>query len=136
MSDKQGGSDNKGGILSLYPVRVRGVGVERDDNGNAVLIYPKNLRGIELYLHKYLGGPVMIRRPLDEIGTIIWDLCDGTHTIGEICDIVEGQYKEKIEPTVPRVLAFMDILLKLGLIRLALEPKHPRKIRIPKNKGV
>lgn len=122
-------------ILNLVPLKQEGVDEERNEDGNVVLIYPKNLSRFELILHRYLGGPVVIRRPLDEMGTAIWDMCDGKHTIGEICENMERIFMEKIEPTVPRVLKFIDMLYKLNLIVLLKDKVKSRKMRVIKKEG-
>jgi len=103
--------------LLSYPVRTESPDVkwfERD--GLIVVEYPKNFTRFEKWLHKKLGGPTTIKRPLDKIGSDIWLLCDGKHTLLEICNIIGEKYKEEIEPVFRRVPAFISQLMLLGLI--------------------
>lgn len=103
-------------FMSLVPVRAP---VEVERNGDTVvLIYPKDFKKFEKILHKYIGGPDVIRRPLDEMGTFVWDLCDGKHTIGDIVRIMDERFAERIEPAGMRVTMFLETLLKTGLITL------------------
>ena len=103
-------------FLKLYPMRVESIKVERDTRGNAILIYPKNFTRFERWLHRYIGGPEEIRRPLDDMGTAIWDLCDGRHSVGDIVLIMHERFRERIEPAGTRVAMFLDRLHSLGLI--------------------
>jgi hypothetical protein len=90
--------------------------VEEDDI--VVLIYPKNFTRFERFLHRHIGGPENIRRPLDDKGTFIWKMCDGNHNVHEICKDTYGEFKEDIEPVIRRVWGFLETLLKLNLISM------------------
>jgi hypothetical protein len=103
-------------ILHSYPIRCP---VKwRMENGRAVIIFKKSLSKIEKKLQKVIWGPENVRRPLDEIGTQIWILCDGEHTILDICTELDKKHHEKVEPVLKRVVGFLEILLKLDLVRL------------------
>jgi hypothetical protein len=91
---------------------------EKKDDGNTVLIYPKNFTKFERWLHKKLGGPEEIRRPLDDKGTLIWSMCNGKSTFHDICNVLDDKYGVEIEPVTARVWKFLIILRDLGLIYL------------------
>ncbi|MEM2899609.1 MAG: PqqD family protein, partial [Thermoplasmata archaeon] len=125
-------------ILFAYPVRnVDWVKQpwRKSTEPVAILFYPKNFTRFERFLHKYLGGPTIIRRPLDIKGTRIWEMCDGKTDILHICINVDAKYKEEMEPVIPRVLKFLEMLLKRGLLRLLPEPNEnaskPMSEKIP-----
>lgn len=104
-------------VLGAYPIRAP---VKwRMEQGKAVIIYSKNLSKLEKKVHSVVGGPENIRRPLDEVGTDIWLMCDGKHTIFDICKKLDGKHHERVEPVVKRVTSFLEILLKLNLVRLS-----------------
>lgn len=117
-------------VLSVYPVHNL-VKWERESD-RVVLIYKKDFSKFERRLQKRLGGPDVIRRPLDEKGSRIWELCDGQHTLQDICDEMDALYHEDIEPVLDRVWKFLEILLKLNLIRLESHPVKPKKRRVVK----
>ncbi len=100
--------------LDLKPVRAP-IKQETNDDGCTVLIYPKGFTRFESWLQRKLGGPKDIRRPLDDKGTIIWGMCDGEHTVLEICEVLDDKYGIEIEPVVARVWKFIAILQNLGL---------------------
>ena len=117
-------------VLTVYPVRnpVKWA----HENGKVVLSYKKDFGKFEKALHKRLGGPDVIRRPLDEKGSRIWELCDGQHTLKDICDDMDAKYKEDIEPVLDRVWKYLELLIKLNLIHLESEPVLPKKRRVVK----
>jgi hypothetical protein len=102
-------------LLSVVPKRNEDVKWEEEE-GLVVLIYPKNFTRFEKFLHKRLGGPADIRRPLDDKGTFIWKMCDGNHNVHEICKDTHNKFKEDIEPVVRRVWGFLERLIELNLV--------------------
>jgi hypothetical protein len=110
-------------ITSRVPVRVP-VREEEADDGTVVLIYRKTFTRMEGWIYRHFGGHGDIRRPLDEMGTDIWKLCDGEHNIGEICTIMHKQYGENLQPVGPRVWGFIKILAQRNLV-LVIRKKVP-----------
>lgn len=110
-------------LLSCKPVRNEEVNWKEED-GKIVLIYPKNFTRFEKFLHRHLGGPQNIRRPLDEKGTFIWKMCDGDHNVNEICRATYNEFKEDIEPVLKRVWGFLGILHNLNLITFDVPKKE------------
>ena len=100
----------------IYPIRqdVRWV----EGEGKVVLIYPKDFSAIERRLHSMLGGPTDIRRPLDEVGTMLWRLSDGDHDLLSIYLTEQKAFGERVEPVDKVVGGLLENMLKLGLMRL------------------
>ena len=117
-------------LLRAYPVRnpVKW----KIEHELVVLTYPKNFTKFESWLHDKIGGPDMIRRPLDEIGSKIWLMCDGKHNIENICSELDFIYHEDVEPVLDRVWKFLELLLKQNLIRLTSKRVYPKKRHIKK----
>lgn len=110
-------------VLSCKPVRNEEVNWEEED-GKIILIYPKNFTRFESFLHRHLGGPDNIRRPLDKKGTFIWNMCDGEHNVDEICRASYKEFKEDIEPVLRRVWGFLQVLHNLNLITFDVPEKE------------
>lgn len=109
-------SESKKRMLKVYPIRTC---VKWEKEGKIVVItYKKDFGRFEGWIHRRIGGPSEIKRPFDEKGTKIWEMCDGKHTIFDICTEMDRKYKEDIEPVLKRVLGFLEILLFRGLLRL------------------
>ena len=118
-------------VTSIYPVRNP---VKWDmRKGIVVISYRKNLKDFERRIQRKIGGPELIRRPLDDMGSRIWLLSDGRRNFAEICTIMDGEFQERIEPVSRRVWAFIETLLQIGLMRLENEPRGKLAQRVPKN---
>ncbi len=120
-------------LLSLYPVRQPLKW--RLEDGRIVISYRKQYTPLEEWLQKRLKGPTHVRRPLDECGTLIWTMCDGRHTILDICDAVDDRYHEKVEPVFRTVIAFVERLNRTGLVRMEKEKMKGRPQRVVKEGG-
>jgi hypothetical protein len=115
-------------VLLAYPIRT-----EHEDfkwyhnkkDGLVVIRIRKNFGKFERALRKVAGGPEFLRVPLDKQGTRIWELCDGKHNIIQIATIVYAEFKEEIEPVLPRVVKFLELLLKRNFISLQV-PEGPQ----------
>lgn len=107
------------GILLAVPIRNEGqLEWEADAGGIVTITHRKDLKRWELWLMKKVGGSPVVRRKLDIPGSDIWQLCDGTNTVADICDRMDRKYKEDIEPVLTRVTKFLEMLLVRNLIFL------------------
>jgi hypothetical protein len=104
----------------IYPVRSP---VEWEYRDNRIILeYPKNLSKFERKLKKVLGGPENIRRPLDEVGTLLWELSDGEHSLLEIFIAEQKSFRERVEPVDRIVGGLLETMIKLGLLQLEFHP--------------
>ncbi len=105
--------------LLARPMRNEGsVAWEHRSDGTIVLRHAKNLRPFERTLQRYLGGPSEIRIPLDRPGSAIWELADGHHTVLDICTTLAARFGDELEPAAPRVIRFLELLLRRNLLLL------------------
>ena len=86
------------------------------ENGIIVITYPKDFGTIEKWLHNRIGGPEIVRRPLDKYTTLIWELIDGENTVKDIVDRFDSEFGEEVAPAAKRVQKFFEKLLELNLI--------------------
>lgn len=100
----------------IFPIRSEVSWSYRD--GRIVLQYPKNFNWLERQLHKVLKGPEDIRRPLDGIGTLLWEMSDGEHNLVEIYLAQQERFHERAEPVDKVVGGLLETMLGLGLMRL------------------
>jgi hypothetical protein len=121
-------------ILLSYPVRSRVAWHKKD--GIVTISYRKNFTRFERRLHRWLGGPTIVKRPMDEKSSIVWELSDGRNSIKDICDVLDERYREEIEPVLEYVHNVLLVLLERNLVRLEVEkPSKPllaRKQRVLK----
>jgi hypothetical protein len=53
---------------------------------------------------------------LDEVGSRVWELCDGTRTVGEVVVIVSGEYDAPADTIQADVLELLEDLLNEKLV--------------------
>jgi len=88
------------------------------NKGIITICYPKEFGKIEKWVHDRIGGPDIVKRPLDKYTTLIWNLCDEKHTVKDIIHELDSKFGEEIAPADERVQLFLKKLLELNLIRL------------------
>ena len=88
------------------------------EDGIIVITYPKDFGTIEKWLHNRIGGPELVRRPLDKYTTLICELIDGENTVKDIIDKFDSKFGEEVSPASGRVQIFLERLLELNLIIL------------------
>lgn len=91
-------------LLELIP--ERNIKSEKSEDGFSVLLKPK-------YRHPWFVKHVLprLKSPnykikLDDIGTFIWELCDGKNRVKEIGRKMEERFGEKVEPLYDRLRIF------------------------------
>ncbi|MEJ2722282.1 MAG: PqqD family protein [bacterium] len=53
---------------------------------------------------------------LDEVGTAVWNLCDGRRSVQEIGRLMEEQFGDRIEPVYERLGLFLHQMKKAGIV--------------------
>ena len=104
----------------IYPVRAEVKWKKR--KGLITLRYPKDFNRFEKFLHRFLGGPTDIKRPLDEVGTLLWEMSDGNHSLFEIYLEEQERFHERVEPVDKVVGGLLEIMLNLHLMSLDYRP--------------
>ncbi|MEC7508123.1 MAG: hypothetical protein VX965_03700, partial [Candidatus Thermoplasmatota archaeon] len=91
-----------------------------------VLRIPKQFGRIEGWFAKVLRAPREVRRPLDPMNSMLWELCDGSRTFGEVCSIMNDLYHENIAPVIQRTAAAIHLLQQNNLALVLDEPLNQR----------
>jgi hypothetical protein len=103
-------------FLDFVPLRC--IGSECGGDGRTTLLRPKFDRGLlGRWVQPHLSKP-FYKVHLDEIGSCVWELVDGTRTVGEIAGELERQFGERVKPAHERVCLFLRELEKGRMIRL------------------
>ena len=87
-----------------------------------VIRHPKRFRRFEGLLARLFRAPKELRRPLDDMNSLLWELCDGTRNFEEICDLMDATFHERIAPVSERTEAALTRFNHLGLIGFSKEP--------------
>ncbi|MGB0813969.1 MAG: hypothetical protein ACPGSA_00240 [Poseidonia sp.] len=91
-----------------------------------VLRIPKQFGRIEGWFAKVLRAPKEIRRPLDQMNSLLWELCDGSRTFGEICQVMDEVFHEHIAPVIQRTAAAIGLFQSRNLALMLDEPLNGR----------
>ena len=128
MSDDSARLEWDGGVLEgAWPVRLpvwwarRGeAGPHPDGPGVSgrfiVLRHPKQFLRFEGILARILKGPKELRRTLDDMNSLLWELCDGHRDFEEICVHLNETFHERIDPAAERAEAALRQLNTLGFL--------------------
>ena len=97
-------------LLDLKP--TRNLEWEVGEKNCIVLLIPK-------FQSRFLVKHVMpnLKRPyfhikLDEYGSLIWNMCDGNTTIGQISDSLNKNYGAEFDPSYERISNFFSQLIR------------------------
>ena len=102
--------------LDLYPIRQ--YPFETDQEGRITVIVP---HGENWFTKKFLPKP---KKPaqkihLDELGSFVWNCCDGQRSIRQICTELESKFKEKAAVAAQeRIVLFSQQMYKQKFIKV------------------
>lgn len=96
-----------------------------------VLRIQKRFNRLERILAKLLKAPKEVRRPLDSMNSMLWELCNGKNRFEEICIILDSVFHEDIAPVVERTRRGLESLKSQNLLTI-LDEKFTEKWDIGK----
>ncbi len=95
-------------LLDLIP--VKNIDWEKQDDGLIVLLKPK-------FTHPFFKKHVLprLKNPfyrvkLDDVGSFIWEQCDGKTFVKHLAQSLKEEFGEKIEPLYDRLALFLQHL--------------------------
>ena len=94
-----------------------------------VLRIQKRFNRLERVLAKLLKAPKEVRRPLDSMNSMLWELCDGKNSFEDICTILDSVFHEDIAPVVERTRRGLESLKNQNLLTI-LDEKFTEKWEI------
>ena len=81
-----------------------------------VLRIQKRFNRIERILAKLMKAPKEVRRPLDSMNSLLWELCNGENRFEDICKILDSVFHEDISPVVERTRRGIENLKRQNLL--------------------
>ncbi|HPC35254.1 MAG TPA: PqqD family protein [Candidatus Marinimicrobia bacterium] len=110
-------NNKKGEVMNLYEIVPRPlVESESQTDGKIVLLKPKFRNPFLIKLLQRNRRDNFYRLKLDELGSACWAKFDGYKSAGTICEELESQFGEQIQPVAERVGKFLIMLKKAKLI--------------------
>ena len=105
--------------LSSIPIRNELIEVERGDDGEVRLVIPRREDWWVRTATRFFYVPKKRRITLDEIGSVVWDLCDGKNHVRDIIRALAERYKLHRKEAEVSVVAYLRMLAKRRLIAVA-----------------
>ena len=101
-------------LYDLIPGRLRPFEEKLDGTVEVLLPrYGENPMG-RLLKNVFNNKPVRVQ--LDDIGTRVWRLCDGQHSVHEIGESLHKEFGDCLDPLYERLGQFLEQMRKSGLI--------------------
>lgn len=104
-------------LMLLIPYPSENISTVKKDDG---LIRIKITRkGLLFKILKFIFYNVLenITLDLDEVGSAVWELCDGKNTVYDISIKISDKFGQKVEPLYPRLVKYLKILKENNLIK-------------------
>lgn len=104
--------------LAIVPMRNPLVQWERNGNEVVLTIPMRNDRLARLVKKLVRNLPDSRKLALDEVGSSVWELCDGERSINDVVNSISRDYKLTRRESEASVTMFLQTLAKKGLIGL------------------
>ncbi len=103
--------------LDLIPVQNPTLTWDQNEEG-IVTIYIENKGFFHKIAQLLFKKPKISQVHLEEMGSFIYPLCDGTHSVNDIALKVKEKYGEKAEPLYDRLVTYMHNLETYDFIKM------------------
>ncbi|MCR5217425.1 PqqD family protein [Treponema sp.] len=87
------------------------------DSQGGVTIFVENKGFFNRIMQRFFGKPVFSQVHLEEFGSFIWPLIDGSRNVQELGLKVKEHFGERAEPLYPRLVQYMKMLLSYNFIK-------------------
>jgi hypothetical protein len=111
-------------MLKSRPARNEAVSWETDISGDVVLFVPRADHWRVKLLSKVVYVPKQRKIVLDEIGSGVWEMCDGKTSVAKMIAHVEETYKVSRREAEISLLHYLKTLGEKGLVGFLLEKKR------------
>ena len=92
--------------------------IEEITGKQVIIVIEKQARGFEGMVSKLIRAPRKLKRPLDDLNSLFWELMDGSRDLKTITKIMDSTFHERIAPVSDRLSASLVNFLELNLVVL------------------
>ncbi len=105
-------------LMLLRPVHNSLITVEEKEDGEIILHIPmkEKVGFLTKLLAKCVQLPTEKRVELDEVGSFVWKLCDGSNTLESVVQKVGREYKMNRREAEVSTTTFMEMLIQRNFI--------------------
>ena len=109
----------------LYSIPIHAGGIRADilDDGRISFTVLRNPKRMIRFFLGVLGVSGEKNITLDEIGTFVWQHCDGQRTVADISQCMKDEYKLTRKEAQVSVLQFIQLLMKKGILTVKMKQK-------------
>ncbi len=97
-------------VFRLRPVRNSAITWTTNDTGEAILSVPRRQDRVGKIVGAWFKVPNTRGVELDEVGTFVWNLCDGDNTVESIVKKTSHQYRMNRREVEVSVTTFLQML--------------------------
>ncbi|MGC8614341.1 MAG: PqqD family protein [Thermoprotei archaeon] len=119
---EQGQKADRSKFISSYPVQNPSVTSTKSDSGEYTIEIP--LKKPPKWMTFFVTFPEKKTVRLDALGSFVWQLCDGRHTVQDIVTELADHYKLNKAEAAASVDKFLLELGKRGLVIFLVKPVH------------
>jgi len=112
---------SKDQVYASRPLRNPNLRWERNEQGLVVLSIPRRTDFLGKILTVVFVVPKSRSVQLDEVGSLVWDLCDGTNSIREMIERLSREYKLNRKEADVSLTTYLRNLAKRGIVGFELD---------------
>lgn len=101
--------------LELYPLRKLEYEINKENQ--AVVLLPHSDNWLIRKIFPKPTSPAQKVR-LDDVGTFVWEHCDGDKPVKKICEHLQEEFGDRVEPVEERTVIFLQQMYKQKFIRV------------------
>ena len=101
--------------LDLYPIRQ--YQYEASQEGMITVLVPHSENWLTKRILPKPKNPAQ-RIQLDELGSFVWNLCDGKYSVQEICQNMEESFKGRVDSVQERTVLFVQQMYQQNFIKV------------------
>ncbi len=114
--------------MAARPIRNPSLHWELDEEGNAVVTLTRRKDWVGNLLAWLFMVPESRPVRLDEIGTFVWQMCDGEHSFSDIAKALVERHKITMREAEVSLAEFLRMLGKRGMVAFILPPEIAQEL--------
>jgi hypothetical protein len=101
--------------LDLYPIRQ--FQYQTSEDSKIIVLVPHSENWLTKKILPKPKKPAQ-RIHLDELGSFVWNLCDGTCSVREICENIQKKFKDRADSVNERTVLFIQQMYQQDFIKM------------------
>ena len=120
---------DRGELMKALPLRNQLVEWKADDKGEVALTIPQNHKAWLRILARIFSLPDKRVIVLDDVGSYVWQLCDGQKSLSQISKQVSEKYNLTVKEAEMSLVEYLRTLGKRGIIGFAIPKSMEKSIK-------